>query len=86
MIWKGVSDPDHQVCGIQDIGERNPWIWQKQSNDVRLLQQWNCHVWDEWMREDGTIGKAYGYQLGKYHQVDTLLETLKKILKAAVWW
>ena len=54
------------------------WIWQKQSNDVRLLQQWNCHVWDEWMREDGTIGKAYGYQLGKYHQVDTLLETLKK--------
>ena len=54
------------------------WIWQKQSNDVRLLQQWNCHVWDEWMKEDGTIGKAYGYQLGKYHQVDTLLETLKK--------
>ncbi len=54
------------------------WIWQKQSNDVRLLQEWNCHVWDEWMREDGTIGKAYGYQLGKYHQVDTLLDTLKK--------
>ncbi len=54
------------------------WIWQKQSNDVRELQKWNCHVWDEWMREDGTIGKAYGYQLGKYHQVDTLLETLKK--------
>ena len=49
------------------------WIWQKQSNDVRVLQDWNCHVWDEWMREDGTIGKAYGY-----HQVDTLLETLKK--------
>ena len=44
------------------------WIWQKQSNDVRLLQQWNCHVWDEWMREDGTIGKAYGYQLGKYQK------------------
>ena len=54
------------------------WIWQKQSNDVRVLQDWNCHVWDEWMREDGTIGKAYGYQLGKYHQVDTVLETLKK--------
>ena len=54
------------------------WIWQKQSNDVRELQKWNCHVWDEWMREDGTIGKAYGYQLGKYHQVDTLLDMLKK--------
>lgn len=54
------------------------WIWQKQSNDVRLLQQWNCHVWDEWMRPDGTIGKAYGYQLAKYHQVDTLLKSLKE--------
>lgn len=54
------------------------WIWQKQSNDVRVLHQWNCHVWDEWMQEDGTIGKAYGYQLAKYHQVDTLLKTLKE--------
>ena len=54
------------------------WIWQKQSNDVRLLQKWNCHIWDEWMREDGTIVKAYGYQLAKYHQVDTLLKTLKE--------
>lgn len=54
------------------------WIWKKQSNDVRVLQQWNCHVWDEWMQEDGTIGKAYGYQLAKYHQVDTLLKTLKE--------
>ena len=54
------------------------WIWQMQSNDVRQLQAMNVKVWDEWMREDGTIGKAYGYQLGKYHQVDTLLETLKK--------
>lgn len=53
------------------------WIWQLQSNDVRVLQRMGCHVWDEWMREDGTIGKAYGYQLAKYHQVDTLLNTLK---------
>lgn len=34
------------------------WIWQMQSNDVRKLQDMNVHVWDEWMREDGTIGKA----------------------------
>lgn len=53
------------------------WIWQKQSNDVRVLQKENCHIWDEWMKEDGTIGKAYGYQIGKYHQMDTLLHTLK---------
>lgn len=36
------------------------WIWQLQSNDVRELQKMNCHVWDEWMREDGTIGKPTG--------------------------
>ena len=53
------------------------WIWQKQSNDVRVLQKWNCHIWDEWMREDGTIGKAYGYQLSRYHQVDRLLDMLR---------
>lgn len=53
------------------------WIWQKQSNDVRELQKWNCHIWDEWMLNDGTIGKAYGYQLKEYKQVDTLLDLLK---------
>ena len=54
------------------------WIWQLQSNDVRELQKMNCHVWDEWMRPDGPIGKAYGYQIRKYKQVDTLLEQLTK--------
>ena len=41
------------------------WIWQMQSNDVRKLQDMNVHVWDEWAREDGTIGKAYGYQMAR---------------------
>lgn len=54
------------------------WIWQKQSNNVRELQQMGVHVWDEWMREDGTIGKAYGYQIAKYKQLDTLLRMLKE--------
>ncbi|MFR8761405.1 MAG: thymidylate synthase [Megasphaera lornae] len=53
------------------------WIWQLQSNNVHDLQAMNCHVWDEWMRPDGTIGKAYGYQIRKYKQTDTLLHTLK---------
>lgn len=53
------------------------WIWQLQSNDVRELQKMNCHVWDEWMRPDGTIGKAYGYQIRKYKQVDKLLDMLR---------
>ena len=41
------------------------WIWQKKSNAVCDL---GSHVWDEWAQEDGTIGKAYGYQLGVKHQ------------------
>lgn len=54
------------------------WIWQMQSNDVRKLQDMNVHIWDEWMQEDGTIGKAYGYQLAKYKQVDNLIRTIKE--------
>lgn len=53
------------------------WIWQKQSNDVKILQNMNCHVWDEWTLDDGTIGKAYGYQIAKYKQLDKLINTLK---------
>ena len=54
------------------------WIWQLQSNDVRQLQAMNVKVWDEWMREDGTIGKAYGYQIAKYKQLDNLLDMIQK--------
>lgn len=54
------------------------WIWQMQSNDVRKLQDMNVHIWDEWIQEDGTIGKAYGYQLAKYKQVDNLIKTIKE--------
>lgn len=54
------------------------WIWQMQSNDVRKLQDMNVRVWDEWMREDGTIGKAYGYQIAKYKQLDNLIRTIKE--------
>ena len=58
------------------------WIWQKKCNDVHEL---NSHIWDAWADEKGTIGKAYGYQLGvKHHykegdfdQVDRILYDLK---------
>ena len=43
------------------------WIWQKKSNRIEDL---GSHVWDEWAGEDGTIGKAYGYQLGIKHQYE----------------
>ena len=41
------------------------WIWQKKSNNVHDLKS---HIWDSWADEDGSIGKAYGYQLGVKHQ------------------
>ena len=41
------------------------WIWQKKSNNIHDLKS---HVWDEWADEDGSIGKAYGYQPGVKHQ------------------
>ena len=58
------------------------WIWQKKSNRIAEL---GSHVWDEWADENGTIGKAYGYQLGVKHkypegefdQVDRVLNDLK---------
>ena len=58
------------------------WIWQKKSNNIRDL---NSRVWDAWADETGSIGKAYGYQLGVKHrypqgemdQVDKVLWDLK---------
>lgn len=41
------------------------WIWQKKSNNIHDL---NGHIWDEWADPDGSIGKAYGYQLSIKHQ------------------
>ena len=41
------------------------WIWQKKSNNIHDL---NSHIWDSWADESGSIGKAYGYQLGVKHQ------------------
>lgn len=37
------------------------WIYQKKSNNIADL---NSHIWDEWADENGSIGKAYGYQIG----------------------
>ena len=41
------------------------WIWQKKSNNIHDL---HSHIWDEWADETGSIGAAYGYQLGVKHQ------------------
>lgn len=44
------------------------WIWQKKSNKISEL---NSHIWDQWAGEDGTIGKAYGYQFSKQYEFKT---------------
>lgn len=54
------------------------WIMQKQSNVVQDLRDVGCNVWNEWEGEDGTIGKAYGYQVKQYQQIDNLIKTLKE--------
>ncbi len=59
------------------------WIWQRKSNDIHDL---HSHIWDAWADEAGTIGKAYGYQLGvkhryqdgEYDQVDRVLKDLRE--------
>ncbi len=58
------------------------WIWQKKSNNVNDL---NSHIWDQWADKNGSIGKAYGYQLGRkakypngeFDQVDRIIWYLK---------
>jgi len=55
------------------------WIWQKKSNKVCDL---GSHVWDEWAGEDGTIGKAYGYQLGKKYQFQKGAEPMDQVDRA----
>ncbi|MBO5397753.1 MAG: thymidylate synthase [Clostridia bacterium] len=44
------------------------WIWQKKSNKIADL---DSHIWDQWAGEDGTIGKAYGYQMARKYDFKT---------------
>lgn len=68
--------------GIKSAFDELLWIWQKKSNNVHEL---NSHIWDSWADESGSIGKAYGYQLGVKHsykegmmdQVDRVLYDLR---------
>lgn len=50
---------------IKTCTEEMLWIWQRKSNNIHDL---NSTVWDEWADENGSIGKAYGYQLAQKHQ------------------
>ena len=50
---------------IKSATDEMLWIWQRKSNNIHDL---NSHVWDEWADENGSIGKAYGYQMQVKHQ------------------
>ena len=68
--------------GFRNVIDELLWIWQKKSNNIHDL---HSHIWDAWADGSGSIGKAYGYQLGvKHHypegdmdQVDRILYDLK---------
>jgi thymidylate synthase len=54
------------------------WIYQDQSNDVKLLREkYGVNVWNEWELPNGTIGHAYGYIVRKHAQIDKLIHGLK---------
>ena len=68
--------------GFKSAVDEILWIWQKKSNNIKDL---NSHIWDSWADENGSIGKAYGYQMGVKHKykegefdmVDRVLYDLK---------
>ena len=54
------------------------WIWQQKSNNIHDL---HSHIWDEWADPDGSIGKAYGYQLGVKHQYkEGMMDQVDRVL------
>lgn len=54
------------------------WIWQKKSNNIHELKS---GVWDEWADENGSIGKAYGYQMGVQHQYkEGMMDQVDRVL------
>ncbi len=54
------------------------WIWQAKSNNVNDLR---TRVWDAWADENGSIGKAYGYQLGvKHHYPEGDMDQVDKVI------
>lgn len=68
--------------GLKSCMDEILWIWQKKSNNIHDLK---THIWDAWADENGSIGKAYGYQMsvkhkykeGMFDQVDRVLFDLK---------
>lgn len=71
-----------KFVAVKSAATEIEWIWQEMSNKVKWLQDRNVKIWNEWERSDGTIGKAYGYQLAnkspgvKLNQVKNVINQL----------
>lgn len=63
--------------GIKTLTQEMFWIYQQGNNDISWLNERGIAIWDEWKLEDGTIGKAYGYQVAEYDQVNKVIDTLR---------
>lgn len=69
--------------GLKSCMDEILWIYQKKSNNIADLA---THIWDAWADEDGSIGHAYGYQVGRiahysdgdYDQMDRVLKDLRE--------
>ncbi len=64
--------------GIKSAFDEILWIWQRKSNNIHDL---HSHIWDAWADENGSIGKAYGYQLGVKHQYrEGMMDQVDRVL------
>lgn len=63
---------------IKSCTDEMLWIWQRKSNNINDLLS---HIWDSWADEDGSIGKAYGYQMGIKHQYrEGMMDQVDRVL------
>ena len=64
--------------GIKSCTDELLWIWQRKSNNIHDLKP---KIWDSWADENGSIGKAYGYQMGVKHQYkEGMMDQVDRVL------
>lgn len=77
-LSKGFPALTLRRTGLKSCMDEILWIYQKKSNNIHDL---NSHIWDEWADETGSIGKAYGYQIGaKSHYEEGDMDQMDRVL------
>lgn len=77
-LSKGFPALTFRRTGLKSCMDEILWIYQKKSNNIHDL---NSHIWDEWADETGSIGKAYGYQIGvKSHYKEGDMDQMDRVL------